>query len=153
MMNFDQICVLVCFASLRKMSIQNLNVFFPKDSYLGVLMIFLQVQQVANLRRLGCAGAVVLRPAELCTGNIHPGAPIRPANQTSESNAPKSGSNFIYTKIAGRAAIGLYLHKDRSRFRRGRGGDLHENGDFQRVKMIFFDECMGAIFMKMAVFK
>ena len=39
-------------------------------------------------------------------------APIKPANQTPESNAPQSGSNFIYTKIAGRAAIGLYLHKE-----------------------------------------
>ena len=101
--------------------------FFPKDSYLGVLMIFLQVQQVANLRRLGCAGAVVLRPAELCAENIHPGAPIRRPNQTPQSNA-----RIQRPKIR----IEFYLHKDRRP-----GGDrivstqrvVHEGGDEDRI--------------------
>ena len=69
-------------------------------------------------------------------------APIKPAH----SNAPQSGSNFIYTKIAGRAAIGLYLHKDFE------GGDATENGDFpirkqrlQWYKKYFVGFSMGAL--------
>ena len=35
-----------------------LRIFFPKDSYLGVLRLFLRVLEVARSRRLGIAGEV-----------------------------------------------------------------------------------------------
>ena len=36
----------------------NFLIFFPKDSYLGVLRLFLRVLEVARSRRLGIAGEV-----------------------------------------------------------------------------------------------
>ena len=46
-----------CSDSFQKNAIMNLN-FFPKDSYLGVLRLFLWVLEVARSRRLGIAGEV-----------------------------------------------------------------------------------------------
>ena len=51
------------------------------------------MQQVANLRRLGCAGAVWLRRAELCGENIRAKLCV-----LQFLPATLSGSNFPYTK-------------------------------------------------------
>ena len=52
--------MLTCLAFFAKGAIAFL--FFPKDSYLGVLRLFLRVLEVARSRRLGSVGEVSVWP-------------------------------------------------------------------------------------------
>ena len=52
--------MLTCLAFFAKGAIAFL--FFPKDSYLGVLRLFLRVLEVARSRRLGIVGEVSVGP-------------------------------------------------------------------------------------------
>ena len=62
------------------------------------------MQQVANLRRLGCAGAVSLRRVELCAQNIR----AKMCVFSLQFHPPTlSGSNFPYTK--NRAGAGVWI--------------------------------------------
>ena len=85
--------------------------FFPKDSYLGVLRLFLWVLEVARIRRLGSVGEVSAPAEELCGPDflqiwVVPPAAREEFPRTSGSDciyaeiADARGSDFIYTEIA-----------------------------------------------------
>ena len=64
------------------------SLFSPKDSYLGELRLFLCVQGVANVRRLGCTGACSARRAGGCWAqpdvNKHSRFDLRPTPSGSD---------------------------------------------------------------------
>ena len=87
-------------------------VFSPKDSYLGVLRLFLWVQEVARIRRLGSVGEISEPAGELwaadclqiwVVGRPAPGGfPPGPGSDCIYTEiADARRSDFIYTEIAG----------------------------------------------------
>ena len=85
------------------------TVFFPKDSYLGELRLFLCVQGVANVRRLGYTGACSVRRAGGCARrpdvlkHFRIFAQLRPT---------PSGSDFPYTEMPARPRVDFIYKKN-----------------------------------------
>ena len=83
--------------------------FFPKDSYLGVLRLFLWVLEVARIRRLGSVGEVSEPAGELCWADFLQIWVVRPRDFLFFR---KSRIRLYLHRDCRCAKIGFYLHRD-----------------------------------------